>query len=300
VLLGAARSDCRGDDPPDPRSLWRDTIGDMSDAAPLLVATDLDGTIVRSDGTLSARTVAALSRVEQAGATFVIVTGRPPRWMRDIAEAVAHQGLAICANGALVYDLHTEQVVEQHLITVEALREAVVRLRAALPELGFAVEYHNGIVYESRYDRAGWDRNSLIGRVVADDDELLGRACAKLLARHPSMDADELLKRTLPLVEDIVTPTHSNGTRLIEISAFGVSKATSLARLCAERGVAAEDVVAFGDMPNDLPMLTWAGRSYAVANAHPAVLAAVTRRTAGHDDDGVAQVLEELFPDPPS
>ena len=271
----------------------------MSESAPLVVATDLDGTIVRTDGTLSARTVAALTRVEQAGATLVIVTGRPPRWMAGIAEAVAHHGLAICANGALVYDLHTEQVVEQYLIPVMALREAVARLRKALPDLGFAVEHPDGIVYESTYDRAGWDRSVMAGN-LSDEAGLFARPCAKLLARHPSMDADELLKRALPLVGDIVTPTHSNGTRLLEISALGVSKATSLARLCAKRGIEAPDVVAFGDMPNDLPMLTWAGRSYAVANAHPLVLAAVDHHTAAHDEDGVAQVLESLFPAPTS
>jgi Cof subfamily protein (haloacid dehalogenase superfamily) len=267
----------------------------MSQPTPHLVATDLDGTIVRSDGTVSARTIAALSRVEKAGATLVLVTGRPPRWMGDIAEAVAHQGLAICANGALVYDLHTESVVEQHLIPVAALREAVGRLRAELPDLGFAVEYRDGIVYESCYDRVGWDRAVTAGR-LADGDALLGRPCAKLLARHPSADADELLELAVRTIGDIATPTHSNGTRLLEISALGVSKATSLARLCERHGVAAADVVAFGDMPNDLPMLAWAGRPYAVANAHPDVLAAVGRHAPSNDDDGVARILERLFP----
>lgn len=266
----------------------------MSHSTPRLVATDLDGTIVRSDGTVSARTVAAFSRVERAGAGLVLVTGRPPRWMVDIAEAVAHHGLAICANGALVYDLHTELVVEQHLIPVAALREAVGRLRAVLPELGFAVEYPEGIRYESCYDRVGWDSTAKIGQVV-EDDAWLARPCAKLLARHPTANADELLKHAVREVGDIVTPTHSNGTRLLEISALGVSKATTLARLCARRGIASADVVAFGDMPNDLPMLAWAGRSYAVANAHPDVLAAVDLRAPSNDDDGVAHVLEELF-----
>jgi hydroxymethylpyrimidine pyrophosphatase-like HAD family hydrolase len=68
--------------------------------------------------------------------------------------------------------------------------------------------------------------------------------------------------------------------------------------LCVEedQGVAAREVVAFGDMPNDVPMLTWAGTSYAMANAHPDVLAAVTHTTGRNDDDGVAMVLERLFP----
>src|SRR3954447_11867547 len=86
-----------------------------------LVATDLDGTALRTDGTISPRTAAAFARVEEAGATLVFVTGRPPRWMHTVAGAVRHRGLAICANGALVYDLHTEEIVEAHLIAPDIL-----------------------------------------------------------------------------------------------------------------------------------------------------------------------------------
>ncbi|MCL2734419.1 MAG: HAD family hydrolase, partial [Actinomycetia bacterium] len=62
-----------------------------------------------------------------------------------------------------------------------------------------------------------------------------------------------------------------------------------------ERGVTAAEVVAFGDMPNDLAMLSWAGTSYAVANAHPHVLAATRYRTASNEEDGVAQVIERIL-----
>src|SRR5690606_27640013 len=96
---------------------------------PRLVATDLDGTALRSDGTISPRTAAAFARVEDAGGTLVFVTGRPPRWMGGLAGAVRHHGLAICANGALVYDLHSEEVVEAHLIEPDVLEESVYRLR---------------------------------------------------------------------------------------------------------------------------------------------------------------------------
>ncbi len=74
-----------------------------------------------------------------------------------------------------------------------------------------------------------------------------------------------------------------------------MTKATALAALASERGIRPQEVVAFGDMPNDLPMLTWAGTAYAVANAHPDVLAAVDHVTAANNDDGVALVLEDLF-----
>ncbi len=81
----------------------------------------------------------------------------------------------------------------------------------------------------------------------------------------------------------------------MEVSAVGVTKGDGLARLCGRLGVDAADVVGFGDMPNDIPMLTWAGTSYAVANAHPSVLAAADHTAPTNDDDGVATVLASLF-----
>ncbi|MDP9399058.1 MAG: Cof-type HAD-IIB family hydrolase [Actinomycetota bacterium] len=256
-----------------------------------LVASDLDGTLVRSDGTISDRTVAALQAAEAAGLTVVFVTGRPPRWMAEVARRTGHTGLAICANGALVYDLHTERVVEEHPLSVEVARQVVRRLRAALPDLGFAVETSDGFLHEEVY-RPRWP----VGTSVAPLDELLANPAVKLLARHDDLDADELLAAAREVVGPLAELTHSSSEGLLEVSAAGVSKATTLAALCLERGVDAAEVVAFGDMPNDLPMLAWAGTAYAMANAHAEVLAAVGRRTKSNDEDGVAHVLEELLP----
>jgi Cof subfamily protein (haloacid dehalogenase superfamily) len=262
---------------------------------PRLVATDLDGTTVRSDYTVSPRTVKAFARVESAGAILVMVTGRPPRWLHPVADAVGHRGVAICANGALVYDLHAERVIRTHLMTAEALRATVALLTEAMPGIGFAVESAEGIRYAHDYELTGWDQRR--HDLSVGLEELTARPAAKLLARHPELDSDALLAKAAGLVGDLVLPTHSNGERLIEMSAQGVSKASTLAELCGEHGIDAADVVAFGDMPNDLPMLMWAGRSYAVANAHPEVLAAVDHTVAANDDDGVAQTIEELFPE---
>ena len=263
---------------------------------PRLIATDLDGTIVRSDGTVSARTVEAFARVERAGATVVMVTGRPPRWMAEIATAVGHRGLAICANGAILYDLHTERVLKSHVIEPDVLAKVVERLRAAMPEVRFAVEYPTGFVFEARYHLGRWDAEAIGGRAV-DDRTLVSRAGTKLLAFHPSNDPDSLAEEAVKAVGDLVTVTHSStGRGLLEMSAQGITKASALAEFCKEQGITSAEVVAFGDMPNDLPMLTWAGTSYGVANAHPDVLATVTHRTASNDDDGVAQVLEAYFP----
>ena len=97
-----------------------------------LVATDLDGTLVRSDGTISDRTVAAVQAAERAGLAVVFVTGRPPRWMTEVARRTGHTGIAICANGALVYDLHTGRVVEEHTMSVAVAQDLVRRLQTAL------------------------------------------------------------------------------------------------------------------------------------------------------------------------
>ena len=258
-----------------------------------MVASDLDGTIVRSDGTVSDRTRAALAAVEDAGVPFVMVTGRPTRWMKAVAEQTGHHGIAVCANGALVYDLHTEQVVRSSLLSAAAAREVVEALREALPGIAFAVErLGEGFAHEPAY-RPRWD--STDPRAQAPVEELLSSDVVKLLARHEELGSDELLAAARSAVAAGATLTHSSGDGLLEISAAGVSKASGLASLAAERGVAAGDVVAFGDMPNDLPMLSWAGHGVAVANAHPEVLAAADEVTASNDDDGVAQVLDRWF-----
>jgi Cof subfamily protein (haloacid dehalogenase superfamily) len=262
--------------------------------APRVVATDLDGTIVRTDGTISARTRAALTAAEAAGAMVVIVTGRPPRWLHGIAEDTGHHGLAICANGALVYDLRTERVVESHPLQVADARRLVDELRAAIPGLAFGVEgVELGFAHEASYQpRWTTDANT----VVAEIETLLSEPVAKLLGRHEDMGSDELLARARAVVGDqLATLTHSSRDGLLEISAAGISKASTLETVCAERGFGARDAVAFGDMPNDLPMLAWAGHSVAVANAHPDVLAVAAEVTASNDDDGVAKVLERWF-----
>jgi Cof subfamily protein (haloacid dehalogenase superfamily) len=258
-----------------------------------LAATDLDGTLLRSDGSVSRRTCEALHAAEAAGIVVALVSGRPPRWLAPVAEATGHTGLAVCANGALVYDLHTDQVVGSSLLSAEAALAAVDVLRAAVPELAFAAEGMPGFRHESAY-RHGWDVGEVEVR-VATTEEFLDRPVIKLLARHPTMDRDELLALARSLVGDEVTVTCSSTTEaLLEISAPGVTKATALAGLAARTGIAAEEVVAFGDMPNDLPMLEWAGRAVAVANAHPSVLDVADEVTGSNDEDGVAQVLERL------
>ena len=257
-----------------------------------LAASDLDGTLIRTDGSVSPRTREALAAAEAAGIVVALVTGRPPRWMKPVAEATGHRGIAVCANGALLYDLHTETVLSSALLSVDAQRAVVEALREAVPGLSFAAEYAPGFGHEPEY-RHGWELGEVEVR-VGPAAEILDRPATKLLARHPTMSCDELLALGTELLGARAVVTSSSHEALLEISAPGVTKATGLAGLAERSGVTAEHVVAFGDMPNDLPMLAWAGRGIAVANAHAEVLAVADEVTASNDDDGVALVLERL------
>ena len=259
-----------------------------------LIAADLDGTVVRSDGSISARTAAAFARIQDAGAEFVFVTGRPPRLMQSVAAAFGPRGTTICSNGALIYDMRTRKVLAEYAIDTDTLAEAARRLRAAIPGIGLAVERAFELDGDDLYEAGDWDADIAVKR--SGEDSLWNRPAPKLIGRHPSRCADDLLAAAAPAIGDLVTVYHSNGERLVEAIAADVSKAHALSRFAAGLGIAAAEVAAFGDMPNDLPMLSWAGTSYAVSNAHPSVLGAVSHVIGSNDEDGVAEVVERLFP----
>ncbi len=263
---------------------------------PLLIATDLDGTLVRDDDTISDRTARTLARAAAAGTVVVLVTGRPVRWLPRVYQQLAAGYPAICGNGAAIYDPASDSVRDVRPLAVEVLASVCDRLRAAVPGIVFAVEVDGGraMLHERGYELR-WDLGDPAVRAV-DYGELASASAVKLLARAPEKDPDRLATAIRGAVGDAVEVTHSSTSGLVEMSAAGITKATGLALVAAEHGVAAADAVAFGDMPNDVPMLTWAGRAVAVANAHPEALAAADEVTLSNMDDGVAAWLESHFP----
>ncbi len=267
---------------------------------PRLVASDVDGTLLDSRETVTRRTSAAIARTLAAGTPFVLVSGRPPRWIPHVAAAAGVAGYAVCSNGAALYDIAADRVLQAHVLSPELLRELAASLSGALPEGRIAVE------------RLGSSALALDGREFATEEgyehpwpgegvfvtakaEVIGHPAVKLLVRHKGMTSAELAEATDALFGDVVDITWSSSVGMVEISAHGITKGSGLADLCDRIGVPRADVVAFGDMPNDVPMLRWAGHGVAMANAHPEVKAAADEVTASNVDDGVAQVLERWF-----
>ena len=259
---------------------------------PRLVATDLDGTLVRSDGTVSAYTRDVIAALDERGVPVVFVTGRPLRWAEEVFEYVGAHGLAVISNGALVWDVARDRVDLTRSVPVTEGLSVCRQIREAVPGSNFAVETLAGIALEHGFmERHPLPANSRRGPL----EEVFDEPVLKILARHEELDAQDFWDRAADAVGDAVVVTWSSSSALLEISARGVTKASTLALLCHRLGVEQADVVAFGDMPNDLPMLQWAGTAYAMANAHPTVHEAASHRAPGNDDDGVATVLAGVF-----
>ncbi|MEV7303265.1 Cof-type HAD-IIB family hydrolase [Streptomyces clavifer] len=264
-----------------------------------LIATDLDGTLLRDDKTLSDRTIAALAAAEEAGIEVFFVTGRPARWMDVVSAHVHGHGMAICANGAAVADLRADgRLIEVHPLEREVALEVVRILREVAPGTSFAVELATGIHYEPAYPPFHLDPGATVAvaeKLLHEEAPGTGAPVLKVLAHHPELAPDAFLALARESAADRASVTRSSPTALLEISGAGVSKARTLAACCAERGIAQSEVVAFGDMPNDVEMLEWAGASFAMGNAHPAALAAASGVTLTNDEDGVAVVIERIL-----
>ncbi|GAC58038.1 hypothetical protein GOHSU_29_00210 [Gordonia hirsuta DSM 44140 = NBRC 16056] len=275
---------------------------------PSVIASDVDGTLLDDDEQLTPRTRATLERARAAGVELVLATGRPPRWIPQIADQLADSPAAVryavCANGAIVYD-----VVEDRILHVQALEPAVLRVLAQriaerLPHVGLAAERPGTVAQAGAGDAAtapfvataGYEHAWLNpDHVQVSDEHLFALPAVKLLARVPGMSSREMAHLVRPAVGDLAEVTYSIGTGLIELSVPDVHKASGLQWLMANTELPGGAPIAFGDMPNDIEMLRWAARGVAMGHGDAAALAAADEVAPPNYEDGLAQVLERWF-----
>ncbi len=258
-----------------------------------LIALDLDGALLRSDGTISRRTRQALRTAEGRGLGLAFVTARSPRRAHCIVSDLGLSGVAICGGGSTVYDLASSALVRDHRLRADHAALLVQCLRTAVPEVTFAVEIGANYACEASYAPEN-PEDGLDQRPSREDALTLCRqGVTKLFVQQPDWPLNELFKMTSAFVAGRATVAYSD-SHLVEVSAPGISRAHTLAVHCLERGILAEEVVVFGDKRRDLPMLRWAGCGIAVANADPELLAMADVVTRSSDADGVALVLERL------
>ncbi len=288
---------------------------------PSLVVSDLDGTLLTSADRVSPRTREVIGRVVASGVRFIPASGRPARWMLPVTEQLGIAPVCVCANGAVVYDAAADRITYAaelapgvlHRVARAILDATAAPLaRRGLGPVSFAVERAG----TSAFDRASelfavepayphaWDTDE---HAVETRDGLLAKPAVKLLVRHGHMLSADMFD----LVNPVVDPSDAHVTwsfhgGLLEVNVPGVTKLSGLAHALGDAsgtdvGVDAvpsidpATVVAFGDMPNDLAMLRWAGYGFAMGNAVDEVVAATGHHTGTNDEDGVAQVLERWF-----
>lgn len=266
----------------------------MSSRTVRLIATDMDGTLLRSDQTISARTLAAIRDADAAGIIVMAATGRGWRSAVPLLAVAPQITMAVCSNGALVRDIAGEANTDVFAFPATTVEPLVASVASTVPEAGLAWELANGAfgfdrVYAQMRPEVAAHYPDHVGERPPVGDEML-----KLLVRHPQMDEAELLALLEPVLPSDVLATYS-GIDTVEITGAGIHKAHTLAVVCARLGIDAGEVVALGDNRNDTEMLAWAGRGVAMGTASPAVVAVADEQTAHHMDDGVAIVIEDVL-----
>ncbi|MGW3934849.1 HAD family hydrolase [Streptomyces phaeochromogenes] len=258
-----------------------------------LVATDLDGTLLRSDDTVSERTREALAAATAAGSAHLVVTGRAVPWTRHILDELGYEGLAVCGQGAQLYDAGAHRLLTSVTLDRQVAGLALAKIEAEVGPLALAAS------------RDGVDGDVLIGpgyRVLGqlkavpftDVAELWAAPLTKMYIQHPELTDDELAAAARAAAGGLVSVVMA-GEGIVEILPLGLSKATGLSLAARRLGVKAAETIAFGDMPNDIPMFAWSAHGVAMANAHQELKAVADEMTLSNDEDGIAVVLERLL-----
>jgi Cof subfamily protein (haloacid dehalogenase superfamily) len=277
-------------------------LGDLERWRPKLVATDLDGTLLNGAGEVTDRTRAALTACWDAGIPVVGVTGRGPRLLESVRMALDGRGIAVLAQGGYVVDLERDEVLrtvamprEQAMRVVEAIEAEAGEVILAVEDAAEQAEAHSSLRVQHGFQ---WPYPEP-AHLLPKNEVLPPGAVLKVFVRSASLGQDELLARARAVIDPVDAEVTHAGLGFVEVLPPGITKATGLQVALDRYGVGFSDVLVFGDMPNDLPMIRAVaeagGRTVAVANAHAEVRAAATYRTSGHEADGVARYLEAVL-----
>lgn len=257
-----------------------------------LLAIDVDGTLLRSDGSLAGRTVDALTRARDAGAVLSLATGRDLDAVRDLLTELHPVQYSLCVNGTEIVD-REGRVLHAEVLDRTAAAAAVQALRLAVPGVAIGVGVDGTLVGESGIAELLPDG---VGHVAVVDDALdaLAADMRDLVVFHPDYahDVHALHDHCVRALAELDLDVAYSGLPMIEVVPPGAGKDTGAAWLADHLGIDHGRVVAFGDGLNDLSMLRWAGVGVAMGQASAVVLEAADEVTESNDADGLARWIE--------
>ncbi|MGA8117019.1 MAG: HAD family hydrolase [Actinocatenispora sp.] len=260
-----------------------------------MIVCDLDGTLLDSSGAVSGRTAAAVRHAQDHGHVFVIATARPVRDTRPVAHALGGHPIAVCGNGSVVFDFGRDEIVSYRPLAHESVGGVLDALRTRFPGIRLGAECGLDLLLEEGFELPpALSRDARRVGALAGDTRG-GHGFGKLMVQLDGA-ADGYHERVRELLTGYEVTVSGGG--FCEVMQGGVTKAAALELTAGRLGLSGGDAVAFGDMPNDLPVFAWSATSVAVANAHPTVLAAADEVTASNDEHGVARWLERLCATP--
>ncbi|MFC4337393.1 HAD hydrolase family protein [Salininema proteolyticum] len=266
---------------------------------PRVVVTDMDGTVVRRDETVSDRTKEAFERLAERGVTVIAATGRGPRlqeWTLSQIPAAHH---LVMGQGAFVYDTHANdrpvQLASQY-VSGRVLADAVGRIEEQVDNVFLVAESADPDAPLRGDEMPVWPWE--LPRSNTPREEALAGEFVKLYFWPESLDSDTVLEKASPLLEGSPVGITESGVGILELGPAGMDKWRGIEPILDRLDAGWHDVLAFGDAINDLGMLERAGRAVAMPQGHRRVIDTAPEAAPGdNDQDGVAQYIERLLGD---
>jgi Cof subfamily protein (haloacid dehalogenase superfamily) len=257
-----------------------------------MIATDIDGTMLRRDGTLSPAVRDALHDARRVGIEVVPTTGRPYVVATDVIDALGHDDYWIFANGAVTWHHGRAETVRGYWMQPDRTIDIVERVRSVLPDASFAVEFETDAIFEKGFERLVNIVDGL--HLVNDVTRAVESRVQKILVFDHSHAIDDLYRKVSESIGEDGVATYS-GMSFIEVAADLVTKAMAVSELADELGIDRTEVASFGDNHNDVSMLQWAGRGYAMGNATLDAIEAADYVIGTNEEDALATQVQALI-----
>lgn len=263
------------------------------DWRPKLVISDLDGTLISHQHGLSEPHREMMQQLSDRGVPVIPATGRGPRLLKLTRKQVGGDGFMIMGQGGVVFDgvkpIHVDSMsATAALSIIDVVASQVGEVRVGAEDAG---DFSHPLRLQTGFH---WPY-SIDFHEFVDSADVVRTDVLKLFIEARQLDIDDLvaiIREVLPA--EVAEVTHS-GIGFAEISPPGVDKARGVAFVAERLQIAQEDILCFGDMPNDLAMFAWCGRSVAMGDAHATVIAGADAVTTTCDDFGFSRYIEDAF-----